>query len=201
MTRGVGSCAAAASDALLHDPRFALRNVRQLLRLETLRARLARIQRQGARIALFDEGPVYSVARLAAFCPPTLERRPFGAYLARSRRQWARELDLVIMLDAPNVVLAERIRSRAKPHRMRDADDPALFAFLDRYRSAYGKVATDIARDGHTSVVRVGTATTPVRGIGEQVLEAIRAGVDGTNAALTGSTPAAGDRHREFAGH
>ena len=163
-----------AFEAIRLDPRFAGAQLRHLLRLETLRTRLAATTTGDVTVALFDEGPLYSLARSRAFWPPRLTGGPVDDYLRRSLRGWVAEIDIAISLDAPNPVLAQRIDARAKHHRMRGHADDAVFAFLDRYRAAYASVLADAARVGTLATLEIDTAAQSVALSGARVLAAIR---------------------------
>ncbi len=90
-------------------------------------------------------------------------------------RRWAGRLDAVVWLDAPDEVLARRIRGREKPHRMKACSDEEISAFLARYREAYEGVLSELRAASGLKVIRVSTdAGTP-----EQIAEEVLSGIAG----------------------
>jgi len=150
----------ALADLLFTDPRWVWPGLRHLGRLRTLPAAIHGRDNGRTRATVLDEGPVFSLARLAVF-----QRAALGnGWLAREWRsaleRAARLLDAVVLLDAPNELLAERIRSRTKSHAIKDGSDRQVFDFLDRYRAAYRDIVSQLAARGHTRVFELdGTAT------------------------------------------
>jgi thymidylate kinase len=76
----------------------------------------------------------------------------------RGIRRWGRMLDVIIWLDAPDDVLADRIRGRRKAHRAKESGDAELGAFLAKYRRAYDWVIDQFAATGRTRLYRFDTS-------------------------------------------
>ncbi len=167
------SLAPAVGQAMLREPRFAREQLRHLVRLETLQGRLAAATRGSASQLLFDEGPLYSLARLRAFWPARLSGGMVDAHLRRSLQLWTPALDLVISLDAPNAVLARRINVREKEHRMRGQGDGAVFSFIDRYRGAYAGLLANDGLARHAATVEIDTSIMSVAEAGGIIHAAI----------------------------
>ncbi|MBA4159099.1 MAG: AAA family ATPase [Gemmatimonadetes bacterium] len=143
--RGLHVWGPAASSLFLSAPAAAPWAVRHVLRICTLHDALPRAA-AGRKAVLLDEGPVFSLTRLHA-----LGSRRTSILLdheARHLNAWAEELDGIIWLDASDAVLMQRIRTRAKAHRVKDSSDAAVRAFLDGYRQAYREVLADFRRRG-----------------------------------------------------
>ena len=105
-----------------------------------------RLQRRSRYSAVvFDEGPVFALSWLRADAHHSATNGGLAAWWPGSLREWARAVDVVAYVDAPNAVLAQRIRARAHSHPLKASSDAELFAFLDRYRAAYGRVLDDLA--------------------------------------------------------
>ena len=83
-----------------------------------------------------------------------------AAYRARWDRvlqQWTETLDLVIWLDAPDDVLIERVQTRGRQHRMKNAAADDAAQFLSRYRACYQEIIATWAANGGPRVLRCNT--------------------------------------------
>jgi AAA domain len=114
--------------------------------------------RRGAETVLLDQGPAYTLGRLA-----TLRRRP------RGRRWWqdrvaesVRLLDVLVLLDADTATLAKRLRRRSKLHLGKDLSEAALAAYLDGERETCRGVAEAFEAAGG-SVLRLDSGVTSPR--------------------------------------
>ncbi len=85
---------------------------------------------QRAEITVIDQGPVYTLARLAG-CSSA---RRGTSWWTTQVTTWARLLDTVIVLDADDDVLRERIGARAKAHSLRDASAERAIAEIRMQR-------------------------------------------------------------------
>jgi hypothetical protein len=168
------SRAALARQALRHAPGwfaaaarspigYAWRNARYFLRLAALESVVGRAMRNAPRVVMLEHGPVFTLARVRAFHEGPMPA-PLARYAARLLARWARKLDLVIALDAPDDVLAERLRTRSKPHAMRDRTDDEFSDFVHRYRAAYEAVLAQLSEAGGPPllVLRTDQLTVPV---------------------------------------
>ena len=130
----------------------------QLLRLRTLPVVLDRAASDGRRVVLLDEGPLFGLGRLSAFQAANRGTTRLAREWRRQLDQWAGLLDLVVWLDAPDLVLAQRIRTRPKSHRVKETSDAAVFEFLGRYRRAYEEIRARLTATGRTRMIDVNTA-------------------------------------------
>ncbi|MGE5761043.1 MAG: hypothetical protein ACM37V_11880 [Gemmatimonadota bacterium] len=141
------------------------------MRLRTLPLTIARLAAQGdCDAVLLDEGPIYSLGRLSVF-----QEAPHGGELmARTWRieldRWATLLDAVIWIDAPDAVLAERIRARPKHHQIKGGTDMEMAGFLGRYRQAYREIQERLTASGRVKMVHLDTAGLPVEAAAERVM-------------------------------
>ena len=92
-------------------------------------------------------------------------------------QEWGRILDLVIWIDAPNEILLDRIRTRAKEHRMKNRPSAEVVDFLENYRAAYGAILSGLQSNGKTRVLRIDSGETKPAAIAEAILDYRRAGV------------------------
>jgi len=104
---------------------------------------------------LLDEGPIFGLGWLEVFFPANGDRVA-RAWRERMLREWANRIDLVVMLDASNPVLAERIQTREKPHDVKHRAPPEIYAFTERYRRALTGLVESLDAVG-VSICRLAT--------------------------------------------
>lgn len=85
----------------------------------------------GRGVVVFDQGPLFFLTR------PVLRDERLRPWWERTFRRWNGLLDLVVLLDAPDPVLVERINLRSKEHRIKGRDDEAALAFVAEGRAAF----------------------------------------------------------------
>ena len=139
-----------------------------VVRLNALGRLIVRESSRADQFLLLDEGTVFALAKLRAF------GRGGEEQAARMLERWAGRLDAVVWLDAPDEVLARRIRGRDKPHRMKACSDEEISAFLARYRRAYERVVSELCARRGLKVIRVSTESGTPEQIAEEVLSGIK---------------------------
>jgi adenylate kinase family enzyme len=168
--------APAAIELFTENTRSWWPGMRQLVRLRTLHPALAREAGSGSRAIILDEGPLFSLTRLSVFQNADLGHgrlaREWHAELAR----WTKELDVVVLLDAPDHVLSERIRGRDKEHQVKDATEQEVTEFLGRYRSAYQGLLDRVRAAGRVRVLKIQTHENTTDRIAEIILVALGRG-------------------------
>ncbi|HEV2762136.1 MAG TPA: hypothetical protein VGV38_04000 [Pyrinomonadaceae bacterium] len=154
-----------------------------LVRLRALYGLLGRASGVEHATLLLDEGAVFALAKLDAYGRAAGEGKSAASHdeAGRSDRRsselftrWAARLDAVVWLDAPDTVLARRIRERAKPHRMKDRPDAEVFEFLARYRAAYARVLSELERRNGLRVLRFSTESESAESLAGRVLASLR---------------------------
>jgi deoxyadenosine/deoxycytidine kinase len=139
------------------------------VRLRTLPQAIARAAAERPGVILLDEGPVFSLGRLSVF----QQANQGGDRLARHWRaevnRWTKLLDGVIWIDAADPVLAERIRTRRKEHRVKGGSDSEVTSFLNRYRVAYREILSVLRESGRVRVVEIDTATATIEQVAARV--------------------------------
>lgn len=145
-TRGIASHRPhAVADALLH-----------LARVRTLHGLLRAAPSTGT-LRLLDEGPVFGLAWLRMRRADLVHGGPLEAAWRDAATHWAYALDAILWVDAPDAVLAQRIRARRKPHMMKSADSGEVAAFAASFRAALDAVIEAMGRDA-PRLVRISTA-------------------------------------------
>lgn len=160
-------------ETIFADARQLWPGVRHLGRLRYLATEVARAHASCHEAILLDEGPLFSLGRLSAFLHATEGKGPLARQWKNEVERWGRLLDGLIVLDAPNDVLAERIRRRPKDHAVKNASTREVFEFLDRYRAAYRDIADRLTGGGQVRIVHFDTSTAPVEAIASEALNAL----------------------------
>lgn len=132
----------------------------QMIRLGALR-RAVRREAAKHRVILLDEGPVFALSWLDVFFKRNGDRVPAG-WRRRVVADWSLLLDVVVFIDASDVTLAERIRTREKPHIVKHLPDAEIHGFAAGFRKAFDRVIADLARAGHLVVDALNTDRAPV---------------------------------------
>ena len=135
----------AVAEALLH-----------LARVRTLHG-LARADSPARALWLLDEGPVFGLAWLRMQRADLVHGGPLEAAWRDAAARWARTLDAILWLDAPDAVLARRIRERPKPHMLKTADADDVAAFAASFRTALDTVIETMG-PGAPLLMRISTA-------------------------------------------
>ena len=131
----------------------------------------------GARTVVFDQGAAYTLVRMMQ-----VRSRPHGNVWWWSRcLETAGLLDLLVILDADNDVLARRLRTRSKEHEADTMESPTLGDYLARERRACHEVADVLAREG-ADVRRIITTDTTV----EEQVDIVREALERHHAAPAG---------------
>jgi shikimate kinase len=168
--RHAGEFVPAGIDLVVQDRQRWRSGMRHLLRITALHHSLPGASSPSRPTVIIDEGPVFSLGRLLAFHPATRG----GGAMARAWQlaldRWARVLDVVFWLDAPNASLAERIRKRAKAHSVKCGTDQEVAEFLDRYRAAYQDVLDRLAAAGRVRVISIETSASTIEETADRIL-------------------------------
>ncbi len=104
--------------------------------------------RRGRGVVVLDHGPLYRLARIRAFGPPLVGSRGFDRWWRQNLRGWLDALDLVVLLDAPDGVLLERVGRRGHWYLSATPSEAERRAFLRRYREAFERVLEGVGARG-----------------------------------------------------
>jgi len=125
---------------------------KHIVRARNLQRRLSRMH-GSCRLVVLDEGPVHTVTWLLVSGHHSI--REGEKWWRRMLFDWASDVDIIVALDAADELLAERIRARRKPHEVKHRSDEEIHAFLDRFRTAFDRVLTELVRERGMPVVRL----------------------------------------------
>jgi len=114
---------------------------------------------RNGKTILLDHGPIFKLATLRAFGPGKLKSQSFEAWWQTMYEQWARQIDLVIWVDATEPVLMDRIHKREhQRHVVKGQSDQEAHRFLSRYRESYEHVMERMGKTGKPALLRLDTA-------------------------------------------
>jgi hypothetical protein len=154
-----------------HSLRF--RCMADLTRVIAMCTRLRQANARQSGIVLLDEGPVFLLTRVLAYEAEALRTPVLRQRWLHAVEQCAAAVDHVVWIDAPDDVLAHRIRTRAKPHQVKESTDDEIARFSASYRAAFIEVTALFAVHGRPRVTRL-TALDPVPTIAERVALVLR---------------------------
>jgi nicotinamide riboside kinase len=132
----------------------------QMIRLGALRS-VVEDEAARHRILILDEGPVFALSWLDMFFSRNGDHVP-AAWRRRVIAEWATLLDVVVFIDASDMTLADRIRTREKPHMVKELPDAEIFGFAAGFRRAFERAIGELAQAGHIVVDSLKTDTAPV---------------------------------------
>jgi len=144
----------------------------QMVRLGALR-RVVGSEARKHRVIILDEGPVFALSWLDVFFARNGERVP-AAWRERVVAEWATLLDVVVFIDASDLTLANRIRSRPKPHMVKDRSDSEIFGFSAGFRRAFERAIAELKRAGHVVVEALSTEDDPVERSAARLMAALK---------------------------
>jgi thymidylate kinase len=132
----------------------------QMIRLGALRS-VVEDEASQHRVIILDEGPVFALSWLDMFFSRNGDRVP-ASWRSRVITEWATLLDVVVFIDASDLTLADRIRTRDKDHMVKDMPDDEIFGFATGFRRAFERAIDELAQVGHIIVDSLKTDGAPV---------------------------------------
>jgi broad-specificity NMP kinase len=147
---------------------------RHLVRLQTLQKSLKAGAAPAVTMLLFDEGPIFSLAWLRGFGHESMRSDAADDWWRNTFGQWARVVDVVVVLEAPDHLLAQRIRGREHWHEVKHLSDREIAVWMARFRGALNWVLAGLAAAGGPVIVRVTTEADQPEHVAELVLTALQ---------------------------
>jgi hypothetical protein len=142
-----------------------------MVRLRTLERSLHVSGSSHANVMVFDEGPVFAMAWLRGFGHEIMRAKATEEWWRTTLKSWAKLIDVVVVLDAPDLILAQRIRARACHHEVKTFPDEDIARWMERFRDALGWVLTEMTRQGGPCVVRLSSQDKAAERIAEELVE------------------------------
>jgi hypothetical protein len=139
----------------------------QLTWMVRVEAAVRMLERHSPRDAIiaFDQGPLYTLARLSDV--DTLAR-----WRESRTRRLSALLHLVVVVDAPDAVLWERLTTRTKTHRYKDLPAVAAVAALAEARTALDDLVNGLTHRNAPRVLRLDSRA-PIAALVDAVLVAL----------------------------
>jgi thymidylate kinase len=144
-----------------------------IIRLRALRQFLRRESPKGYDVLALEEGAVYILAWLHAFGHAGVESSCMESWWRAALERWSARLDYIIWLDAPDALLAERIRSRSGQHPCAGWADPLLFEFFGRWRTGYQRAIAELTANQGPKVIAFATDQESVEQLAAKILTGI----------------------------
>jgi AAA domain len=147
---------------------------RHMVRLRALHRGLWQARGWCGEVVIFDEGPIFALAWLRGFGHMSLRSELADSWWRATLRQWAATVEVVVVLDAPDALLARRIRTRPEWHEVKDATDAEISAWMARFRAALDWVLAGMALEGGPQVIRIPTTLDDPERVAGQVMNNLR---------------------------
>ena len=151
--------------------RVRIAELKQVIRLEAFyRYLTAGKSNAEPGLLILDEGAVFALAKLRADLNGTPQGRMYEQWESEQLDRWARLIDTVIWLDAPDDLLIQRINGRDKQHRMKNRPHSEVIAFLNDYRQAYESIVRELERRRSVHVYKYQTADIVSSSLADEIL-------------------------------
>jgi shikimate kinase len=175
---GISACSSLPSLVALsiQRKRFDWEDLKLVIQHNALLRLLNRESAKGYQTMLLDEGTVFALVRLRAFRSEAVTADD-DHWMQSLFTKVASRLNAVIWLDAPDAVLARRIRERDKPHRMKSRSDAEIENHLSLYRMSFERVVAELSKRNGLKVFRYRTDEVTLEEIATKVLLEARARV------------------------
>ena len=156
----------------IHRPYRGLlwKEMKRILYLQALERLLRREAAESHGTIILDEGPVYMLSRLRVFGGEAIESPSFESWWRGAVGRWAGALDALVWLDAPDAVLARRVRMRGQPYPLKDTSEPALCKLFSSYRAAFERVVSELTADGGPEVFKFATDRQSPEQVADRIL-------------------------------
>jgi len=150
----------------LDDPK---EQVRMMMYVQALPRVLPQLGTPGDSAIVFDQGPLFLLTRHNIG-----EEKRLSAWWNRMVDTWSPLLDIVVVLDAPDDLLRERINTRDKWHALKGADGSSAVDALRVTRQIYARTLEAVAArpGGGPEVLRFDTSLLSADEIAEAILSA-----------------------------
>jgi hypothetical protein len=119
------------------------------------------------------------MAWLRGFGHETMRAAPVDHWWHLTTQGWASLIDVVVVLDAPDTVLAQRIRARAHDHEVKEFPDYEIALWMARFRCALEWVLSEMTRHGGPRVIRLSSEDQASERIAERITQELSRNVHG----------------------
>lgn len=151
------------------------RGCNKMVRLRASLALVGAHARHGCAGVVFDQGPLFLLSAIDGDRRHATASAAFSRWRAGELQRTRRALDVVVMLEAPDEVLLERIRGRGKQHVLKHLQDRAARRGLANMRSGLERTADELAASGTVHIERIDTSVVSVEQIVRRIVGATSA--------------------------
>ncbi len=142
--------------------KFTYRELAWLMVLRSWSKQFMKINKD-SKTFLFDQGPVFLTTSLYCFGPSCADQNVLDNFWEPIFANWAGILDMIVVLDASNECLYQRIVQRQKNHVMKNEKKEVVFDFLDQWREGYKTVLHQFALQTPTPrILKIDTEKVPI---------------------------------------
>jgi len=110
--------------------------------------RLLRKKKQGYRIILLDQGPIYLLAYFFGVKSFFFEKIRAIKWREQMYQQWSSTIDMVIWLDTDDDILTRRINTRETWHLLKNKAKEESSKFHKEFRTFYSQVFSNLSTNG-----------------------------------------------------
>jgi hypothetical protein len=143
-----------------------------MVQLQTMSDLVSMKRSDALDLLILDQGPVYMLSGIGrARATPVDRNSPaFEAYWRRTLSAWAALLDVVIVLEASDDALYERIMQRPSPHRVKDMSKDEASVFFAKFRQSQRRMVSQIVSEGEVTVLPIRTDLSGVAETASRIL-------------------------------
>lgn len=146
---------------------------RHIVRLRTLNQAFRQPEAGAKGLMLLEEGPIFALVWLRGFGHETMRSEASAGWWQATLREWAAAIDAIVVLEAPDSMLARRIRTRPETHEVKELADAEIAAWMARFRVARDWVLAGLAARGGPIVLRMATEQESPERIADRILKAL----------------------------
>jgi hypothetical protein len=143
--------------AALGSPHLSWREFKLMAYIASWPRYLQRNWRIGQTAFILDQGPAYALGRLEALGKPFTKSQAFHRFRERNIATWAKVLTHLVVLDANDETLLQRIGARDQGHETKGKPTETGYEFLRRHRLAFNRVVAEIQAAGGPAAVAIDT--------------------------------------------
>ena len=156
---------------LSRQPRISWREVKLVIYVSEWRRYLSRNCRPDQRMFVLDQGPIYALGRLEAMGKPFLRSAVYRRWRQRMTEAWAKQVNRIIVLDAPDRILVERIGGRIQAHETKGKSPEVGYEFLSRHRHAFDRIIAAMEKLGGPEALRIDSGSLSPSGVAAAVAD------------------------------
>lgn len=169
--RSIPRLAPLIAENLRNRPRMTWADFKLMVYVSTWDAQLSRVPFQSPLV--FDQGPLYALVRLRAKGIGVASTPAFSRWWSEMLSKWLDELSVVVLLDAVDDALIERLNQRDQRHDLKGAAVQEGREYLGSYRTLFEEIGSKIERLGGPILHRLDTGGMSADEIARIVADAV----------------------------